>query len=108
MPSSRAVAMCWAEMSASVQWVAIAHDAGAGVVGALAGRAIVPMPGSSSVASLRVVHDLARRPRSTRVGLRAEAVVEARAGRPSPCATSMASTPAASSARGDRAARARG
>ncbi len=50
MPRSRASAMCWADTSASVQWVATRTEV---TPSAWARRrsAAVPMPGSSSVVS---------------------------------------------------------
>ena len=48
MPSSRAVAMCWAETSASVQWVATRTDRTPSAWACLS-SSMVPMPGSSSV-----------------------------------------------------------
>jgi hypothetical protein len=50
MPSSRAVAMCWAATSVSVQWVATLTDRTPRLYACLS-SAMVPMPGSSSVVS---------------------------------------------------------
>lgn len=48
MPSSRAAAMCWAEMSASVQWVAMRTERIPRECARLRSLT-VPMPGSSRV-----------------------------------------------------------
>jgi hypothetical protein len=58
MPSSRALPMCWAEMSASVQWVAIRIDRTPRPY-ARSSSAMVPMPGSSRVVSTALVMLLA-------------------------------------------------
>ena len=79
MPSSRAVAMCWAAMSASVQWVATRTERTPSVVGVPAGRAMVPMPGSSSVVSRRVAMTAGGGLDPLPVGVAAGAVVEAAA-----------------------------
>lgn len=48
MPISRAAAMCWAEMSASVQWVATRTERTPSAY-AVFSSWMVPTPGSSSV-----------------------------------------------------------
>ena len=50
MPSSRALAMCWAAMSPSVQWVATRTEV-TPRSWARSRFSMVPMPGSSSVVS---------------------------------------------------------
>ena len=54
MPFSRAQEMCWAEMSASVQWVAIRTLVTPSALAAFR-SAMVPMPGSSRVVSFAFV-----------------------------------------------------
>lgn len=51
MPSSRAAAMCWAEMSASVQWVAMRTERMPSAW-ACSRSCTVPMPGSSRVVGI--------------------------------------------------------
>ncbi|MEY9995497.1 hypothetical protein ABIE67_007529 [Streptomyces sp. V4I8] len=50
MPRSRALAMCWAEMSASVQWVAMRTER-TPRAWARSSSAIVPIPGRRRVVS---------------------------------------------------------
>ena len=50
MPRSRAVAMCWAAMSASVQWVATRTERTPSAWARFRSP-VVPMPGSSKVVS---------------------------------------------------------
>ena len=81
IPISRAVVMCWAATSASVQWVAMRTDRTPRSQACLSSW-IVPTPGSSKVVSRAFSRTLGRRLDPLPVGVAAGAVVQRAAGEP--------------------------